>query len=110
DSHSGTSGWVHVEDSVETTTHYIATNKIAFMEFPLLAGYRFNAGKFAFEVKAGPMMSFITSANTTVISLNTGTVVQSNDLENSPYRKTCWSLLSAGNILYSIGNRFSAFV
>jgi hypothetical protein len=109
-SHFGTLGWVHIEDSVEKTTHYIATNKIAFMEFPLLMGYRIRTGKFEFELKTGPLMSFITSANTTVISLNTGVVLQSNDLDNSPYRKTCWSILSAGNILYSFGGRFSAFV
>jgi hypothetical protein len=107
-SYGSPSPWAH--DSVQTTTHYIANNKIAFMEFPLLLGYRVHAGKFEFELKTGPMMSFITSANTTVISLNTGTVVQSNDLESSPYRKVCWSALSAGNILYSIDSRFSAFV
>jgi len=109
-SYADTSGqWIHIEDTVKQQTHYIATNEISFLEFPVLMGYGFQAAKFTVELKAGVLIGYITTANTTNFSLNTGDVVRYNELSNSPYRKTNWSALVSANVLYPIGGRFSVF-
>jgi hypothetical protein len=109
-SHWDSLTWVHVEDTVNGETHYIATNRISFIEVPALIGYRINANRFEIEIKTGVMMSIITSANTTIFSLNTGNVVKYDELEDSPYRKKHWSAIGTVQILYDLNERFSAFV
>jgi hypothetical protein len=94
----------------QDSTHYLATNKISFIEVPFLTGYRWHIEKFEMEFKLGAMMSFITDANTTTFSLRTGEVVTYDELEDSPYRKTHWSALGAVNMLYPLSDRFSAFI
>ena len=109
-SHFDTTGqWVHVETTTPGETHYIATNKISFIEFPALAGYGFRVKKFEIEIKAGALIGYITGANTMTFSLNSGDVVKYNELSNSPYSKICWSAIGAANVLYPLGERFSVF-
>jgi hypothetical protein len=91
-------------------THYLATNKISFLELPLLIGCRFHFDRFEMELKTGVMTSFITSANTTIFSLNTGNVVKYDELADSPYRKNHWSAIGALNMLYPITDRVMVFV
>jgi hypothetical protein len=109
-SHADSSGnWIHVSDTIPGTTHYMATNKISFLEFPLIVGYSFLANKFEIEVKSGLSLSLITNANTTIYSLNTGEVIRYDELSNSPYRKSLWNLLVATNMLYDLSGRVSVF-
>ena len=86
------------------------TNKITILEIPLWIGYKFSAGKFDIEIKAGVSVSFITNVNTTLLYPYSDSAIVYKDINYSPYRKNYFSILAAASLIYNINDRFSIFL
>ncbi|MEP7168443.1 MAG: hypothetical protein ABI855_03665 [Bacteroidota bacterium] len=104
------STWITLGDTSVLKIPVNSSNKITILEIPLWIGYKFSAGKFDIEIKAGASVSFITTVNTTLLYPYSDSTVVFNDIKNSPYRKNYFSILAGANLLYNINDRFSIFL